>query len=204
MPEGSANIAAKFKTLDAVSDRNRYVFCLWGRNQCSTFSKSSDRLPVIITTAALTRTPTTRMTYGNRRHIPRDRKELIVSLSARYSPSNIARICNVSPRTVYRTLELWLRTGNIVNTPLVPGRPRTLNNLDIAVSCQHWVKCTLTFDPQYLEACIERTPDIYVSELKEELEEACGVGVSESTIKRTLRRRGFARKRVCFVTFIHT
>jgi hypothetical protein len=49
---------------------------------------------------------------------------------------------------------------------------------------------------QYLESCIERTPDIYVSELQDELCQARGVVVSESTIIRTLQRKGFVRKKV--------
>jgi hypothetical protein len=44
---------------------------------------------------------------------------------------------------------------------------------------------------QYLEGCIERTPDINLSELKEELEDVCGVKVSESTIQHALHHHGF-------------
>ncbi|KAG8926769.1 hypothetical protein FRC01_008402 [Tulasnella sp. 417] len=46
------------------------------------------------------------------------------------------------------------------------------------------------------EGCIERRPDIYLSELQENLEAARGIITTMSTIQRTLLRRGFSRKRV--------
>lgn len=83
------------------------------------------------------------MPVGNRKHIPRDRKELMVSLSAQYKPSDIARICDVTTRTVRRVLALWMRTGDVVQTPDVQGRPRKLNNMDIAVGCLSLRCCPL-------------------------------------------------------------
>lgn len=49
---------------------------------------------------------------------------------------------------------------------------------------------------QYLEAWIEHTPDVYLYELKGQLENARGVDVGEMTIARSLERRGMTRKRV--------
>ncbi|KAF8957953.1 hypothetical protein BDZ97DRAFT_1630101, partial [Flammula alnicola] len=43
---------------------------------------------------------------------------------------------------------------------------------------------------------IERTPDIYISELRDQLLEARGIEASDATIIRTLKRRGFVRKKV--------
>ncbi|RPD55768.1 hypothetical protein L226DRAFT_443099, partial [Lentinus tigrinus ALCF2SS1-7] len=43
---------------------------------------------------------------------------------------------------------------------------------------------------------IERTPDIYLAELQEELEDARGIRVSCETIATALRHRGFTRKKV--------
>ncbi|KAG2036641.1 hypothetical protein BDR03DRAFT_841022, partial [Suillus americanus] len=42
-----------------------------------------------------------------------------------------------------------------------------------------------------LEACIERQPDILLTEMQDQLREICAVEVS-----RTIRRRGFTRKKV--------
>jgi Fe2+ or Zn2+ uptake regulation protein len=52
---------------------------------------------------------------------------------------------------------------------------------------------------QYLESLIERTPDLYLRELKVDLEENRGVSVDTSTIYRTLHRRGFSLKKNNFV-----
>ncbi|KAJ7312717.1 hypothetical protein DFH08DRAFT_635032, partial [Mycena albidolilacea] len=43
---------------------------------------------------------------------------------------------------------------------------------------------------------IERQPDIFLSELKIALEEGRGVDVGETTISRSLLRRGWTRKQV--------
>jgi transposase len=77
-------------------------------------------------------------------------------------------------------LRLKRLTGCVIKKPLQNGRPRALNALDIA----------------YLEGLIERTPDLYLSELKAILEEMREVEVSQETIRRSLLRRGFTRKRV--------
>ncbi|KAF8872380.1 hypothetical protein BD779DRAFT_1397552, partial [Infundibulicybe gibba] len=49
---------------------------------------------------------------------------------------------------------------------------------------------------QFLEACVERQPDILLKELQDQLREVCGAEGSISTIWRTLRRRGFTRKQI--------
>ncbi|OAX31033.1 hypothetical protein K503DRAFT_815713 [Rhizopogon vinicolor AM-OR11-026] len=55
---------------------------------------------------------------------------------------------------------------------------------------------------QFLESCIERQPDILLTEMQDRLREICGVEVSISTISRTIRRRGFTRKKVITHTIL--
>ena len=43
---------------------------------------------------------------------------------------------------------------------------------------------------------LEKTPDLYLDELRIELLETCGVSVSESTIWRTLIKGGYSMKKV--------
>ncbi|KAJ7888720.1 hypothetical protein B0H13DRAFT_1557399, partial [Mycena leptocephala] len=43
---------------------------------------------------------------------------------------------------------------------------------------------------------IERQPDIYLSELKKGLEEGRWIDVDETTISRSLLRRGWSRKKI--------
>ncbi|KAG1851929.1 hypothetical protein F4604DRAFT_1592223, partial [Suillus subluteus] len=43
---------------------------------------------------------------------------------------------------------------------------------------------------QFLEACIERQPDILLTEMQDQLRETCVVKVLIATISRTIHRRG--------------
>ncbi|KAJ8597475.1 hypothetical protein M405DRAFT_708081, partial [Rhizopogon salebrosus TDB-379] len=48
-----------------------------------------------------------------------------------------------------------------------------------------------------LDSCIERQPDIFLTEMQDQLREICGVDISIfSTISSTIRRRGFTRKKI--------
>jgi len=118
--------------------------------------------------------------HGNRRHIPTEQKWLFITMSAHLKPKEIAAVTEYSVDAVRRTLRIWRKTGDVVCRPLQAGRPRVLSPLDIA----------------YLESLIERTPDIYGSELKSALSQSRGVEVDESTITRSLHRRGYTRKKI--------
>jgi transposase len=52
---------------------------------------------------------------------------------------------------------------------------------------------------QYLKWLIEQTPNLYLCELKADLEENWGVLVDTSTIYQMLHRQGFALKKNSFV-----
>jgi hypothetical protein len=49
---------------------------------------------------------------------------------------------------------------------------------------------------QFLQGQINRSCDTYLDELREELEEKCGVSVSLATVWRALRRSGHTMKKV--------
>jgi hypothetical protein len=49
---------------------------------------------------------------------------------------------------------------------------------------------------------LEHRNDLYLSELKEWLSEACGVTVNETTIWQALRCSGFRMKRVCCCIYL--
>lgn len=78
---------------------------------------------------------------GNYTYISPEIKQLMVSLSDRYKTREIADICQVSPCTVRRVLRLWRSRGEVVRVPIVQGRPRELDALDLAVSGQFFAKC---------------------------------------------------------------
>jgi transposase len=50
--------------------------------------------------------------------------------------------------------------------------------------------------PQFLCGLVRHSPDLYLAELQEILEDRLGVEVNESTIWRSLRRCGFTMKKV--------
>ncbi|KAH9028438.1 Homeodomain-like protein, partial [Lactarius deliciosus] len=107
---------------------------------------------------------------GNRRHIPKEQKWLIITMSAHLSNHDIAVATEISERTIRRVLKRWRETGDVICRPLQAGRPRELTSLEVS----------------YLEGLITRSPDLYLTELKECLEETYGVGVDERTISNSL------------------
>ncbi|KAG2066186.1 hypothetical protein BDR04DRAFT_958487, partial [Suillus decipiens] len=71
-------------------------------------------------------------------------------------------------------------TGEVVRTLVCAGRPRIVDSDSL--------------DANFLEACIERPPDILLTEMQVQLREICGVKVSIATISRTIHKRGFTRR----------
>ncbi|KAG1828017.1 Homeodomain-like protein, partial [Suillus variegatus] len=108
---------------------------------------------------------------GNRRHIPDAAKQQWVTMSTHGMTSKaISQVTGCSHRTVNRVLRLSQLTGSVVRKPLESGRPRLLTAQDVT----------------YLISHIERTPDIFLSELRSALREVRGIEVSLATIERTL------------------
>ncbi|KAJ8586387.1 hypothetical protein M405DRAFT_743703, partial [Rhizopogon salebrosus TDB-379] len=127
---------------------------------------------------------------GNCRHTPEPMKQQWVTMPTHMKSSDIARVTHSSHRTVNRALRLLRLAGSVVQKPLQAGRPRLLT--DHAVACV----ALLTSPSQYLDACVEHTPDIFLLELQRELREARDVDAPLTTVDRTLHRRGYSRKQV--------
>ncbi|KIK91979.1 hypothetical protein PAXRUDRAFT_148301 [Paxillus rubicundulus Ve08.2h10] len=138
------------------------------------------------------------MPYRNRRHISQAVKEQIIAMSAHMKASQIAQVIGISGRTVRRTLDFWWKTGSVTavkRSSNKPGRPRRLNSLDILVDGLPHFSSNANFFS--VSRGLHRAyPRHYLTELQQELEEACGVRVDETTISRTLRQRGLSRKQV--------
>jgi hypothetical protein len=80
------------------------------------------------------------------------------------------------------------------------GRRRHLTPDDVAVSMFHLSIFLYEHVPgtwQYLHGSLDKSCDAYLDELKEGLEEICGVSVSHSTVWRSLQRSGYSMKKVC-------
>ncbi|KAJ7826046.1 hypothetical protein B0H14DRAFT_2368540 [Mycena olivaceomarginata] len=117
---------------------------------------------------------------GNRRHIPREQKDLVIVMSARKTPKEIAADTMMDVGTVRQILRLWRTTGSTVRIPLELGRPRILTALEV----------------DYLEGLVIRTPDIYTFELQHALFLHSGLKVSKNTIRDAIIHRGYTRKTV--------
>ncbi len=133
-------------------------------------------------------------------HINIETKRVAVRMAPEgVNHKDIRRYTLVSPRSTRRAVELFRRTGQLVRVPLVRGRPRLFNGFDLAVRHQGYssylLLTTLTC-LQFLESWVERKPDIMLDELRTQLESICGVVTTNWTISRSLRRRGYTRKRV--------
>jgi hypothetical protein len=55
---------------------------------------------------------------------------------------------------------------------------------------------------QVLKSCIEQQPDLFMSELQEWLEGACGIKVSPAMIHQTLMHPGFSHKKVNNIDYV--
>jgi len=89
-------------------------------------------------------------------------------------------VTGISERAIQRMLQTYRSLGDVARIPMAGGRPRILNGIDL----------------DYLESHIERRPDIYLHELRWELISNRRVEVDISTISRSLRRRGYTRKKL--------
>jgi len=90
--------------------------------------------------------------------------------------AQVAELVGMGVSTVYRILALYRRTGDVVRTPLLSGRPRILDSMEA----------------DYVENLVVHTPDLYLHEIQRLLEENCDVNVSLPTIYRALIQRNLS------------
>lgn len=115
------------------------------------------------------------------RHISDELKEMALAMSLQGLPdSEVHELTGISVRSLKRLRSTHRRTGGVSRKPLVPGRPRNLTSMQ----------------RQFLCDCVERQPDITLTELQTELREVCGVETSVQTVARTLQREGYTMKTV--------
>ena len=92
----------------------------------------------------------------------------------------------ISRRTFYRILDLWVTTGDVVrHTNGIRGRPRILHFDDI----------------DYLRRIIRHRPDWFLDELLDLLEKNCFISAHFTTIHRELERAGVSTKKLKKIAF---
>ena len=110
------------------------------------------------------------------------RKKIVEALRRGITKSEAARTFGVSRSSVKRYAKL-VEEGR----PLTPKkRPGSKPKMDERTT-------------KLLEADVERHPAATLSERREFLQKAAGVGVSDSTVSRMLRRLGWSRKKGVWV-----
>ncbi|ESK84040.1 hypothetical protein Moror_11500 [Moniliophthora roreri MCA 2997] len=119
---------------------------------------------------------------GNYHYIHPAFKYKIFALSLRTSQSTAARVLGVSQPMVSKLKKCVLNAAGydeMVGSKRM-GRPQKLDVFNIA----------------FLEGCIEKTPDLELSELQQMLYDNCGLWVCEKTIENELKWGGFSQKHV--------
>ncbi|KAG1843223.1 hypothetical protein C8R48DRAFT_550406, partial [Suillus tomentosus] len=86
------------------------------------------------------------------RYISNERKQVALQMSLlNVKDPTIRRYTGISERSLRYLRKVYRETGEVVRTPVCAGRPRILDSLDA----------------NFLEACIERQPDIYLTEMQD-------------------------------------
>ncbi|KAJ6456076.1 Homeodomain-like protein [Mycena sanguinolenta] len=113
-----------------------------------------------------------------------DLRGAILNMARTLDIANICHYTGCKTRTVQRILEDYRMKGTVMREHLkleMRGAKRGMSSSDI----------------RFLTGVVRHSPDVYLDELREIIEEKRGTEVSEATIWRTLRRCGFTMKKVC-------
>jgi transposase len=130
--------------------------------------------------------------------IPEAVQWIIIRLSTVMAADDVAMYTDVGVRSVNRVLRHFKQTGEIKGAMKLRGRlHQTLCNYDVQVSLElSNSKYTSLNKVQYLHARLNAVPILNLDELRMELQETCGVAVSDVTIWRTLVKGGYSMKKV--------
>ncbi|KAJ7643280.1 hypothetical protein B0H17DRAFT_834714, partial [Mycena rosella] len=112
-----------------------------------------------------------------------DLRGVILNMALSLDVPGICKYTGCKTRTVQRVLEDYRKKGTVMREHLrqeMRGAKRKMTNRDIG----------------FLTGLVRHSPDVYLEELRESLEETSGKEVSDSTIWRSLKRSGFTMKKV--------
>jgi transposase len=140
----------------------------------------------------------TTMTHGQA--LFNDLRGAIVNMARSLDIDSIVQYTGCKRRTVERTLSDYRKKGTAVRVRLskeLCGAKRALRPADVRVCLLFHSELSAVFiQPQFLQGQVRFSPDIYLTELRELLEERRGVEISDATLWRSLRRSGFTMKKV--------
>ncbi|KAH9012103.1 hypothetical protein EDB84DRAFT_1278781, partial [Lactarius hengduanensis] len=101
----------------------------------------------------------------------------------RKTSTEISIDLDVPLRVVQRVKQTWNHIGRVCRSREFMGRHPLLS----------------PEQTQFMLALIEHSPDIYLDEIQELLQELHGIKISVSSIWRTLKRLGMSAKKVCSI-----
>ena len=113
------------------------------------------------------------------------------------STTEVSISLNMPLRVVQRVLKTWREIGEVCRDRSGLGRAPLMKGDSIKVFFLLPVFVSRTHVPKLMLALIEQTPDIYLDEIQEQLDEQHGLHVSLATIWRTLKRLGVTSKKAC-------
>ncbi|KAJ6503537.1 Homeodomain-like protein [Mycena sanguinolenta] len=117
-----------------------------------------------------------------------DLRGVLLNMAMHYDIDNIAKMTRVGRRTIERLLSDYREKGTVFREHMyqeLRGRKRSLTSKDTKFLCP----------------LVRHSPDLYLAELQEILEDRVGVSVDQSTLWRSLRRCGFTMKKVNQIQF---
>ncbi|KAJ7301733.1 hypothetical protein DFH08DRAFT_640366, partial [Mycena albidolilacea] len=113
-----------------------------------------------------------------------DLRGAILNMARTLDVYAICHYTGCKKRTVEGILEDYRKKGTVMREHLkleMRGAKRSMSIGDI----------------RFITSLVRHSPDVYLDELREQLEDTRGSEVSEATIWRTLKRCGFTMKKVC-------
>jgi transposase len=133
------------------------------------------------------------------RPISEDLCNVLVHMSYKrdLSAKEIETITSVKLRTIQEILKRFRETGTAAKPQAQITRKGKLDDDQLEVCTDVSRSSKLHFAwVQYLNMCLQHSPDAYLDELQEQLQDLHGVSVDISTVWRALAKRGFTLKKV--------
>lgn len=112
------------------------------------------------------------MLHNESRHL------LVQAFNKTHDSREVAKMFSVDRSTVYRIVERQHREGNVDLRTSQRGRKKSLKDVDIA----------------YIEALVQKQPDVTLKEIVEKLH----LSVCIETVRQVLKRLGYTRKKKTF------
>ena len=121
----------------------------------------------------------------------------VIRLSATMPSHEISGYTDISDRKIRDIIAHFNKTGDIKGSKRErPTLHRSLQDEDIRVYFNFELLRYANYTIKHLFNTLSSTPDLYLDELRLELQEKFGVSVALSTIWRTLKKSGYSMKKV--------